>query len=140
MQNNLKQINEGSSFVHTLILFLPGLFHAAGMLSPSDKKFQYSKKGVGWTSNFNNNPRNWISIGNKRQKYAGLLMMPLLKEIKWWYTCSTSALYWNLFYFRFAISLNCCTLAPALPVIAQQLEYPGLDCLMRLYSYAIWTK
>lgn len=95
MQNNLKQINEGSSFVPTLILFLPGLFHAAGMLSPSDKKFQYSKKGVGWTSNFNNNPRNWISIGNKRQKYAGLLMMPLLKEIKWWYTCSTSALYWN---------------------------------------------
>lgn len=47
MQNNLKQINEGSSFVQTLILFLPGLFHTAGMLSPSDKKFQYSKKGVG---------------------------------------------------------------------------------------------
>lgn len=88
-------MKDRSSFVHNLILFLPGLFHAAGMLSPSDKKFQYSKKGVGWTSNFNNNPRNWISIGNKRQKYAGLLMMPLLKEIKWWYTCSTSALYWN---------------------------------------------
>lgn len=80
---------------YTHLLFLPGLFHTAGMLSPSDKKFQYSKKGVGWTSNFNNNPRNWISIGNKRQKCPMLLMMPLLKEIKWWYMlCNTSTLYW----------------------------------------------